>query len=61
LICLPLADKLALRSEEEQVNKTIIIQGALGISKALNPRILEDSLQIYLSPKNRSVDQPEEE
>ena len=60
LVCLPLADKLALRSEEEQVNKTIIIQGALGISKALNPRVLEDSLQIYLSPKDRSVEKAEE-
>ncbi|MDY7032074.1 MAG: MotA/TolQ/ExbB proton channel family protein [Thermodesulfobacteriota bacterium] len=54
LICLPLADKLALRSEEEQVNKTIIIQGALGISKALNPRILWQWRSEPLAPTPRT-------
>ena len=54
LICLPLADKLALRSDEEQVNRRIILEATLGINRALNPRVLEDSLQIYLSPKQRS-------
>jgi len=58
LICLPLADKLALRSEEEQVNRKIILEAALGINRAQNPRVLEDSLQIYLSPKKRSNEKP---
>ncbi|MBI9083045.1 MAG: MotA/TolQ/ExbB proton channel family protein [Desulfobacterales bacterium] len=53
-ICMPLADKLAFRSEEEQNNKKIIMEAAIGISRGLSPLVLEESLKIYLSPKNRA-------
>lgn len=52
-ICLPLADKLALRSQQEQQSKAIIREAAVGINQALSPMVLEESLKIYLSPTAR--------
>ena len=60
LICIPLADKLSLRSEQEQMNKSIIVEAAIGINRGLPPMILEDSLKIYLLPKNRQKPEPGE-
>ncbi|RLA92602.1 MAG: flagellar motor protein PomA [Deltaproteobacteria bacterium] len=53
LICLPLADKLALRSQQEQINKSIVLEAALGISRGVSSLALEEALKIYLSPKER--------
>lgn len=53
-ICIPIADKLAFRSEEEQNNKKIIMEAAIGISRGLSPLVLEESLKIYLAPRERS-------
>ncbi len=53
LVCLPMADKLGLRSEEEQRNRKLIIEGVLGILKGLNPRVMEEFLQTFLPPKDR--------
>jgi chemotaxis protein MotA len=53
LVCLPIADKLSLRSDEEQKNKKIILEAAIGISRGLSPLVLEESLKIYLAPKER--------
>jgi chemotaxis protein MotA len=58
-ICLPLAEKLSLRSEQEQLNKTIIVEGAIGINRGVSPMVLEESLKIFLSPKER--EKPAEE
>ena len=52
-ICLPIADKLSLRSEQEQLNKNIIVEGAIGINRGISPMVLEESLKIFLSPKVR--------
>jgi chemotaxis protein MotA len=52
-ICMPLADKLSLRSEQEQLNKSIIVEGAIGINRGVSPMVLEESLKIFLSPKER--------
>jgi chemotaxis protein MotA len=60
LVCLPLADKLALRSQQEQQAKAIIREAALGINQALSPMVLEESLKIYLSPKIREKVAPKE-
>jgi chemotaxis protein MotA len=53
LICLPLADKLALNSEKEKLNKSIILEAAIAINRGVSPMVLEESLKIFLSPKNR--------
>jgi chemotaxis protein MotA len=52
-VCLPLADKLALRSQQEQQTKSIIREAAVGINQALSPMVLEESLKIYLAPTVR--------
>ncbi|MDH5298662.1 MAG: MotA/TolQ/ExbB proton channel family protein [Desulfobulbaceae bacterium] len=53
LLFLPLADKLALRSSEEERNRKLIIEGVLGILKGLNPRVMEEFLETFLPPKER--------
>lgn len=53
LVCLPLADKLSLRSEQEQKNKSIILEAAISMNQGVSPMVLEESLKIYLSPKDR--------
>ncbi len=55
VFCLPIADKLALRSEEEVRNRKLIIEGVLGILKGLNPRVMEEFLQTFLPPKDRTA------
>lgn len=51
---LPMADKLARRSQEERVNKSLILETILGIQEGLNPRVLEELLRTYLPGKQRT-------
>lgn len=60
LICLPLADKLSLRSQQERINKNIVLESAIGISRGVAPMVLEESLKIYLSPKERDKNDAKE-
>lgn len=53
LIFIPLAAKLALRSNEEERNRKLIIEGVLGILKGLNPRVMEEFLETFLPPGDR--------
>ena len=53
LIFLPLADKLALRSQQEQEIKNLILDGVLGISRGLAGLILQETLSVHLAPKDR--------
>jgi len=55
--CMPIADKLSLRSEQEKLNKSIIVEGAIGINRGISPMVLEESLKIFLSPKERDKEQ----
>jgi len=59
LIFAPMAGKLALKTEDEVLEKRIMLEGILGIQSGLNPRILEEKLNIFVPPSNR--DQEEEE
>lgn len=59
VIFLPLADKLALRSTEEALAKTIIIHGVMSIQSGDNPRTVESKLMTFLPPAART--QPEEQ
>jgi chemotaxis protein MotA len=61
LVCLPLADKLALNSEKEKLNKSIILEAAIAINRGVSPMVLEESLKIFLSPKSREkvAEEPE--
>jgi chemotaxis protein MotA len=53
LIFLPLADKLALRSKEEQISKNLILDAVLGIARGLSGMVFQETLKIHLSPKDR--------
>ncbi len=51
VICGPIADKLALRSSEEQFAKEIVIVGIKSIQAGDNPRIVEMKLHSFLSDR----------
>ena len=55
----PLADKLSLRSDQERLNKSIIVEAAIGINRGVSPLVLEESLKIFLSPKEREKEKAE--
>jgi chemotaxis protein MotA len=55
LFALPIADKLALRCQEEERNRRLIIEGVLGILKGINPRVMEEFLETFLPPKDRGA------
>lgn len=53
LVALPIGDKLKRRSQEEELNKRLVVEGVLGLQKGLNPRVLEELLKTFLPPKKR--------
>jgi chemotaxis protein MotA len=55
LIFLPIAGKLKTRSKEEMLVKELILEGIISIGSGENPRIMEEKLQSYLSPKKRKT------
>lgn len=50
---LPLSDRLARRSSEEVLYKTIIIKGIIAIQSGDNPRIVEQKLRAFLPPSSK--------
>jgi len=52
-IALPISDRLARRSAEEVLMKTIIIKGVMAIQSGDNPRIVEQKLRTFLPPSAR--------
>lgn len=53
LVFNPIADKLALRSQEEALVKEIVLESAIAMSQGTSARVLEEALKIYLAPKAR--------
>ena len=53
VLFLPLADRLALRSEDEVLIKSIVIKGVMSIQSGDNPRVVEQKLKTFLSPGAR--------
>ncbi|MCD6407058.1 motility protein A [Candidatus Aerophobetes bacterium] len=50
LVFLPIAGKLRVRSEEEVLNKRLIMEGIVAIQSGDNPRVVEDKLKSFISP-----------
>ena len=50
---LPIADKLAHRSQEERLNKALILETISSIQEGLNPRVMEELLKTYLPASKR--------
>jgi chemotaxis protein MotA len=55
LLAGPIAEKLALRSQEEIFAKEIILQGVLSIQAGNNPRVVEMQLLSFLSTKQQTL------
>ncbi|WP_445400391.1 flagellar motor protein PomA [Zobellella sp. An-6] len=53
MVALPIADKLELRSGEERLNRTLILDAILGIQDGQNPRVLQSLLENYLADSKR--------
>ncbi len=53
LIFTPLAGKLKVKSKEEILTKELLLEGILSITAGDNPRVLEQKLHAFLSPKLR--------
>jgi len=53
MIALPIAEKLELRSHEEQVAKSLVIDALLAIQAGQNPRVIEEALKNYLPSSKR--------
>lgn len=49
----PIAEKLGLRSDEERLIKSMIIDGVTGIQEGRNPRVIESMLMTYLPGSKR--------
>ena len=59
MFALPIADKLSVRSREENVTKSLIIDALIGIQGGQNPRVIESMLETYL-PKSQRNQEGEE-
>ncbi|MCZ6836601.1 MAG: motility protein A [Planctomycetota bacterium] len=60
LLFLPMAEKLASRSSEEVLLKTMITQGVMSIQAGDNPRNVESKLLTFVPPSRRPVEAAEE-
>jgi chemotaxis protein MotA len=55
LFFIPIAKKLDMKSSEEMLIREIMIEGLLSIQAGENPRIIEEKLKAFLSPKVRKA------
>ncbi len=58
LVCLPIADKLHLKLVDEEINRTLIIDGILMIREAKSPTLVREMLIAYLPERHRN-EEPE--
>jgi chemotaxis protein MotA len=61
LFCLPIADKLHLKLVDEEINRTLIIDGILMIREAKSPTLVREMLLAFLPEKHRQVEEDEAE
>ncbi|MCR4892308.1 MAG: MotA/TolQ/ExbB proton channel family protein, partial [Lachnospiraceae bacterium] len=54
-ICTPVANKLKGKNAEEISLKGIQVEGLLSIQAGENPRVIEEKLKSYLSPKDAAA------
>ena len=55
LIFIPISGKLRTRSAQELATKQLIMSGVLSVQSGDNPRMLEQKLHSFLSPKERKT------
>ena len=59
-LCTPVAGKLKTQNAEEMQMKEIMVEGLLSIQAGENPRVIEEKLKSFLSPKDRPTEGGEE-
>lgn len=52
-ICTPVSNKLKANNASEMMQKEVMIEGLLSIQAGENPRVIEEKLKSFLSPKDR--------
>ena len=57
MLALPIANKLELRSGEEQLAKSLIIDAVLAIQDGQNPRVIQDMLTSYVPGSKRAAEE----
>ena len=60
LFCLPIADKLHLKLADEDINRTLIIDGVLMIRDTKSPTLVREMLIAYLPAHHRHANAEEE-
>jgi chemotaxis protein MotA len=60
LFCLPIADKLHGKLVDEEINRTLIIDGILMIRESKSPALVREMLLAYLPEKHRHEGEEEE-
>lgn len=55
MVALPIADKLDLRSGEEKLARSLILDAVMGIQDGQNPRVIEAMLKNYLNQSKRDI------
>jgi chemotaxis protein MotA len=55
-ICIPMAGKLKIKSDEEVHQKEMIAEAVISIQAGENPKMLEQKLKIFLTPEQRKAD-----
>ena len=53
LVCLPIADKLHLKLVDEDINRSLIIDGVLMMRESKSPTLVREMLLAYLPEKHR--------
>ncbi|RDV01943.1 motility protein A [Undibacter mobilis] len=57
LFCLPIADKLHVKLVDEEINRTLIIDGILMMREAKSPALVREMLLAYLPEKHRHAEE----
>lgn len=55
VLFLPLSDKLAIYSREEMIARMLVLRGVISIQSGDNPRVVEQKLNVFLAPKERTT------
>lgn len=56
LFFLPIANKMKFKLKEEAGLRTMVIMGLVGLAQGENPRLLQEKLESYLPPNERTKD-----
>ncbi|KZL20747.1 Chemotaxis protein PomA [Pseudovibrio axinellae] len=54
IVCIPVADKLDSKFEQEELNQTLVIDGVLQIRESKSPSLIREMLLAYIPEKGRS-------